>query len=57
MGFIARNEKDGHRAYQCPDLNLDRSDTKTLNEFLAPVKLILAMLKNDLVMSVWSIIE
>ena len=55
-GFFIRNQKEGHRDYQCPDVNVDKNDAKTLNDILTPVKMIIALMKNDTLDGIWSIV-
>ena len=44
QGFFMRNELQGHRQFDCPDLVVDLERTKQLNEMMAPAKMMTSLL-------------
>ena len=48
-GFFLRDTKDGHREYDCPDLQVDQGLIKQVNAILAPVQMLLGLAKNDFI--------
>ena len=48
-GFFLRDTKDGHREYDCPDLNVDQTLIKQVNAILAPVQMLLNIADNEFI--------
>ena len=45
-GFFSRNQPEGYRDYECPELVVNNDDQKKLKEMFGPVKMVLGLLKN-----------
>lgn len=56
-GFFIRNEVNGHEAYQCPDSFISKKDQKSLNDVLTPVRLIISLIKIDILDKIWTVID
>ena len=46
-GFFLRDNPEGYKDYDCPELQLDRDLMSKLDKFFVPVEMLLGLLKND----------
>ena len=46
-GFFLRDTQNGHREYECPDPKTDTDALKKVNGILGPVQMLLNMMDND----------
>lgn len=53
QGFFLRNDDDGYKQFDCPELHVDASFQKRFNQVLAPAELMVGMSDNDQMKSMW----
>ena len=54
-GFFLRNEDQGYKKYDCPDLVLDQRAQQRFNQAVAPVTMAINMMpNNEKVMDLWN---
>ena len=48
-GFFLRDNPNGHKDYECPELAVDTETMQTFNQIMTPVQMAVTLLKNDMV--------
>ena len=56
-GFFLRDTKDGHREYDCPDLQVDQNALRQVNAILAPVQMLLGLANNEFINTAFNQID
>ena len=56
-GFFLRDTIDGHKEYDCPDPSVDSESLKKVNSILGPIRMLLNMVDNEFITTIFDSID